>query len=280
MSGARGVGIGFRRRFADDVLTTDRTLDWLEVTPENFIGRGGRFTAAFERARADFDVLAHGVSLNLGGPDPFEPDQIEGLKTFLDRYEIDSFSDHLCFSTARGFYSYDLLPLPFTEEAVTHCAARIRELSDRLERAVYIENISAYTIMPGTMDEGAFTTAVCDEADCGILLDVNNVFVNATNHGLDPEALLRSLPAHRAKQIHLAGHLDHRSGLKIDTHGAPVHDDVWPLFETALGLTGDVPVLIEWDTDVPPLETVLDEADKARAIFRKVIQDGGQRRAG
>lgn len=264
-----GVGIGLRREFMQALLETNRQVDWLEIIPENIIGKAGRFPKAFEACRERWPMAAHGVALNLGGPDPFAEDHIGPLHQFLKDFDISTYSDHACYCTAEGHYSYDLLPLPMNETAVMHLARRIKEVQDRLQRQILVENISTYAIMPGSdLDEGAYLTAVCEEANCGLMLDVNNVFVNAFNHGLDANQLLHSMPLTRVGQMHIAGHLDKGTFL-LDDHGHPVVDGVWELYRGALKQCGPVPVLLEWDTHIPSLDRVLDEADKARAIYHE-----------
>jgi uncharacterized protein len=268
-----GVGIGLRREFASALLESDRTVDWLEVIPENIMGKAGRFPKLFERCRSRWPVAAHGVALNLGGPDPFDPDHLSQLKNLLSDFEIDSFSEHACYSSAGGHFSYDLLPLPMNEEAVKHVAKRVVQIQDQLERRILIENISTYAVMPGSdLDEGTYHTAICEEADCGLLLDVNNIYVNAFNHGIDPSSLLRSMPLSRVGQMHIAGHMDKETFL-LDDHGHPVSDGVWELYREALTKCGKVPVLLEWDTHIPSLERVLDEADHAREIYQAVTHN-------
>ena len=266
----RGVGIGYRREHYGELPTCTRTLDWLEIVPENYVRVGGACRARLSEARERFPILAHGVSANIGGPDPLDADYLGGLKQLLDDFEIPFYTDHLCYARIGGLSFYDLLPLPRTEEAVKHTAARIRELADRLERPVAVENISYYAVMPGSaLPEAEFIRAVCEEADCGLLFDVNNVYVNAVNHEQDPFEAMWALPLDRAWQIHLAGHV--RQGPRLlDDHGSPVVDTVWKMYQAALEKLGPIPTLIEWDTKIPKLDTVLDEADKARAIFTEV----------
>lgn len=280
MSAPSGVGIGLRRELAADVAACERQLDWLEIIPENFMGKDGPFSRALDRSAERFPIAAHGVAMNLAGPDPFLDEHTRLLKALLDRLGAPGFTEHLCWSKSHGHQSFDLLPLPFTGDAVRWVAGRVREVQDRLERRIAVENISTYALAPGgEMSEGAFHRAVCEEADCDLLLDVNNVYVNAINHHHDPLEHLLSFPLDRAAQMHLAGHQD--SGevcgagtdddrFLIDNHGGPVADPVWTLFEEAVRRCGPIPVLIEWDLNVPPLERVLDEADKARAIVSAV----------
>lgn len=265
----QGVGIGLRREHFAAIERCERALDWLEIIPENYVGHGGIARRNLARCRERWPVVAHGVSLSLGGPDPLPADYVAGLRRLLDELGAPFYTDHLCYATIEGINFYDLLPLPFTDEAVRHTAARIRELADRLERPVAVENISYYAQMPGgALDEGQFVTAVVEEAGCGLLLDVNNVYVNAINHGQDPQASLLALPLHRTLQIHIAGHIE-EGGRLLDTHGRPLVDPVWALYEEALARVGPVPTLLEWDTDIPALDRVLDEADRARVLWQR-----------
>jgi len=247
-------------------------VDWLEIIPENFLGKTGPFTDALRRAADRWAIGAHGVSMSLGGPDAFDPDLFRELRGLLDELGIDRYTEHLSFSTVRGFHTHDLLALPFRDEAVRWAASRIREARDRLGRPLDVENVSTYVRMPGTvMGEGEFVSAVCEEADCGLLLDVNNVYVSARNHGLAPDALLDALPLERTTRIHIAGHLD-RGDVCIDDHGHPIREEVFGLLRRALPRTGAVPILLEWDTHIPELDRVLDEADRVRAVADEVLR--------
>jgi hypothetical protein len=266
-----GLGIGVRPPFVPGLLTTDRSLDFLELVPENVVGRGGRALRDLVALRERWPMLAHGVGLSLGGPDPLDRTYIAALRTLLDTLGIPLYTDHLCYSRLGGLQTHGLLPLPETEEAVHHCAARIRTARDLLDRPVAVENIAQYAIMPGaTLSPEAFVTAVCEEADCGLLLDVNNVVVNATNRGTDARADLFALPLHRVVQIHVAGHEVHH-GRCLDSHGAPVSARVLELTAELLEHVGrQVPVLLERDLNLPPLDEVLDEADVLRdRLFRR-----------
>lgn len=266
-----GVGIGLRREHFAAIERCERELDWLEIIPENYVGHGGLGRRNLARCRERWPVVAHGVSLSLGGPDPLPGPYVAGLRRLLDELQAPFYTDHLCYARIDDLDFYDLLPLPFTEEAVRHTARRVRELADRLERPVAVENISYYAVMPGgSMSEGQFVTAVVEEAGCGLLLDVNNVYVNARNHGHEPLAVLDALPLHRTLQIHIAGHVE-ESGRLLDTHGRPLVDPVWRLYEDALARVGPVPTLLEWDTDIPALDRVLDEADRARELWRRFL---------
>lgn len=267
----RGVGIGLRRAHHDTILSCERRIDWLEIVPENFACTGGRTRTLLDACAQRWPILAHGVSLSLGGRGPLNDDYIDSLRALLDDLGAPFYTDHLCYGSIDGVAFHDLLPLPFTEEAARHCAARVRTLSERLERPIALENISYYATMPGSaMSHAQFVRAVLEEADCGLLLDVNNVFVNARNHGGDPHDWLHALPLERTMQIHVAGHTTEDDRL-LDNHGAPVVDPVWALLRSALQRVGEVPVLLEWDTQVPALDRVLDEADRAREIYDEVL---------
>jgi uncharacterized protein (UPF0276 family) len=275
----RGVGIGFRRPFAAELCETDRRVDWLEIIPENFLGKPGPFSHALRRAARRWPIGAHGVSMSLGGPDPFEASLFRELRAFLGELGIERYTEHLSFSTVLGHHTHDLLSLPYTESAIRHVAGRIREAAERLERPIDVENVSTYVRMPGSvLGEGEFVRHVVEEADCGLLLDVNNVYVSARNHGEDPNALLDALPLERTTRIHVAGHLE-KPDVLIDDHGHPVRPEVLALLERALARTGDVPVLLEWDTHIPSLDRVLDEADTIRSIVDSSLAGQQLRRA-
>ncbi len=262
-----GVGIGLRREFYESLPRSGRRLDWLEITPENFLTFGGRPRRALHAARERFPMSSHGVGLNLGGPDALDENYVRGLEALTREIAAPFFSDHLSYSRLGGVYLHDLLPLPFSEAAVEHVVPRIVQASSQVGLPFVLENPSYYAQMPGqTLDEAAFLGAVLEGADCGLLLDVNNVYVNARNHGYDPQAFILRLPLERVVQIHLAGHLRTPERL-IDTHGDRVCDEVWDLYRFTLAHTGPVSTLIEWDQDIPSLDAVLDEADRARALF-------------
>ncbi len=259
-----GAGVGLRREFFDDLLKTSRPVDWLEVVPENFMDFGGRPRAVLDACRERWTLLPHGVALDVGGPDPLSDDYLDKLAGLVRRMDAPFFSDHLCYSRLRGRYLHDLLPLPFSEAAVEHVVPRVREVQARVGRPFLLENPSYYARMPGgTLEEATFIRHVVEEADCGLLLDVNNVWVNARNHGYDPRAFMDALPLERVVQVHLAGH-EVRPDVLIDTHGAPVCEDVWALYRYLLGKVGPVSTLIEWDHAIPSLDAVLDQADRAR----------------
>ena len=266
-----GHGIGLRTQHFPRVLDGTARADWFEAISENFMIRGGRPLAVLERARADGPIVLHGVSLSLGSTDPLSDRYLRGLRTLADAFAPAWLSDHLCWGSFAGRYAHDLLPLPYTEEALAHVVRRVREVQDRLGRRILVENVSSYlTFVHSTMSEWEFLAAVAEGADCGILLDVNNVHVSAVNHGFSPEAYLDALPVDRVGQIHLAGHSDRGTHL-LDTHDASVGAAVWALYRHAVARFGRVSSLVEWDDRVPELEVVLAEAERARAIEAEVL---------
>jgi uncharacterized protein (UPF0276 family) len=241
-------------------------VGWIEAISENFIGVGGRPLAVLEKARRDFPVVLHGVSLSIGSVDPLDREHLAGLRGLADRIEPAYVSDHLCWGSHRGRYLHDLLPLPCTEEALQHVAERVQEVQDALGRQILLENVSSYVAFRGsTMPEWEFVAGVAERADCGILLDINNVYVSARNHGFDARAYLAAIPPDRVGQFHLAGHSD-RGTYLFDTHDAPVADAVWDLYAAAVRRFGRVPALIEWDEHVPALERLVEESRAAATI--------------
>jgi hypothetical protein len=263
-----GVGIGLRRELHDAVLATDRQIDWLEIISENFMGMEGRPRDVLTRCAARYPMVPHGVAASVGSG--ARPGYVEGLAELVSRLAPPFFSDHICYSSLGGHELFDLLPLPFSEEAATIAGTRARELAAAVGCPLLLENITFYAVMPGScMPEHAFIERVLDVSGAHLLLDVNNVYVNARNHGQDPRASLLALPLSRTRQIHLAGHVAEGDVL-LDTHSRAVADEVWALYRLALERTGPVPTLIEWDQSIPSLDAVLDEADRARAIMSEV----------
>lgn len=268
---ALGVGVGLRKKHADRIAAERPAMRWFEFTPENYMDRGGRSRAQLMAVAPHYRMACHGVGLGIGSVDPLDWDYLRSLKRIIRETGALWASDHLCWNRAGGRSSNDLLPLPFTEEAVRHTARRIRQVREFLELPFLVENVSAYAILPGAeMDEAEFTRAVIEEADCGLLLDVNNCYVNWRNHGTDPKRFFRTVPAWRVGQMHLAGH-DDRGDVCVDTHGSPVRDEVWGLFRDALSVTGPTSVLIEWDNDIPEWERLVEEAARAQAIHDEVV---------
>lgn len=258
-----GVGIGLRSRHSAEIEATHPPVPWFEVLSDNYLMPGGPSLVHLDRVRSRYPVVLHGVGMSLGSTDPLDRAYLGRLKALAVRVEPAWISDHLSFSSAGGRFIHDLLPLPRTEEAVLHVSARIREVQDFLGRRILVENASAYLEWSGsTLAEAEFVRAVAEEADCDLLLDVNNVHVSARNLGFDSEEFLRGIPAERVRQMHLAGYTDHGTHL-LDTHAERVHPPVWKLYDLALERFGPVPTLIEWDADVPELAVLLAEASEA-----------------
>ncbi|HSO00255.1 MAG TPA: DUF692 domain-containing protein [Candidatus Nanopelagicales bacterium] len=266
-----GVGVGLRRKHHDQILESQPRVDWFEIISENYLVPGGRPLANLDRVLSlGYRVVQHGVSLCVGGSDPLDMDYLRRLKELVRRTGSPWVSDHLCWTKAHGVDVHDLLPLPYTGEVVRHVAERARVVQDFLELPLLLENVSSYlTYAASEMTEWAFVSAVVEEADCGVLLDVNNIYVSAYNHGLDAEAYVDGIPAERVAQIHLAGHTNYGKYI-IDTHSDHVIDPVWDLYRRAVARTGPVSTLIEWDEDIPELEVLLAEAARARAIRDEV----------
>ena len=268
-----GHGIGLRTKHFPDLLEQGRRADWFEVITENFLRVGGRPRAVLEAVRADRPVVLHGVSLSIGSVDPLDEEYLRDLRGLADAMEPAWVSDHLCWGTFGRHNAHDLLPVPFTEEALSHVVARVVEVQERLGRRILLENVSSYlTYATSTLSEWDFLGEVSRRADCLILLDVNNVFVSATNHGFDALEFLSGMPVDRVAQIHLAGHQDLGTHL-LDTHDAPVPDPVWALYRAAVRRFGRVSTLVEWDDRIPPLDEVLAEAEKARRLASAVLEE-------
>jgi uncharacterized protein (UPF0276 family) len=243
-------------------------VDFLEVAPENWIGVGGRLGREFRAFTERYPFVAHGLSLSLGGPAALDETFIRRIKRLLDEHDFRYFTEHLSYCSDDG-HLYDLMPIPFTGEAVHYVAGRIRRVQEILERRIAIENVSYYAAPGKEMEEIDFIIAVLCEADCDLLLDVNNIYVNSINHHYDAQAFLTALPAERIAYFHIAGHHDEAGDLKIDTHGAPVVDPVWSLLETAYAHFGVVPTLLERDFNIPPLPELLSEVGQIAALQAK-----------
>ncbi|MBD9503139.1 DUF692 domain-containing protein [Pseudomonas sp. PDM17] len=262
----QGAGLGLRRAMLPDLLTLDeRAVDFLEVAPDNWIGVGGTYGEGLARLAERFPLSCHGLSLSLGGPEPLDHVFLGRVREFLDQHRVPLFSEHLSYCSDEG-HLYDLIPMPFTDEAVRHIASRIREVQDILGRRIAVENISYYAAPYQALSEIDFLLAVLGEADCDLLLDVNNLYVNAHNHGYDAAGFLARVPAERVACLHVAGHYDEAPDLKIDTHGAAVKDDVWSLLASAYQHLGSVPTLLERDFNLPPLAELLGEVATIRHL--------------
>ena len=265
-----GFGLGLRPQHYAALLQGDcDAVDWLEIVSENYMVDGGRPLAMLDRIAERWPLAMHGVALNIGGSDPLDADYLRALSKLAKRVRPALISDHLCWTRHRGVQLHDLLPLPYDEGTLRHVAARVRRVQDALGAQLVLENVSSYLRFAGdTLDEAGFLSALVADTGCGLLLDVNNVYVNAHNHGIDAVAYLDALPAHAIKQIHLAGHSADAlgSGLLIDTHDAPVCDGVWTLYAHARQRFGTVPTMIERDDHIPPLAELLAELGIARGI--------------
>jgi len=268
-----GFGVGLRATHYGEVVERRPRVDWFEIISENFMVPGGRPLRVLERIRRDYPVVMHGVSLSIGSTDPLDQRYLSELGALARRVEPAWISDHLCWTGVGGRNLHDLLPLPYTEEAVFHVAQRVRRVQDTLGRQILLENVSSYlSYHDSTMPEWEFLSAVAEEADCGILLDVNNVFVSAFNHRFAAEDYLFGVPVSRVAQFHLAGHSDYGTHL-LDTHDHPVCREVWELYALAVRRFGPVSTLIEWDDQIPPLARLLAEARRAGKIAATVAHD-------
>ena len=261
---ALGFGVGLRRPHYVHILEQHPSMDWFEVVSENFMVEGGRPLEVLEGVRTHYPIVMHGVSLSIGSSDPLNRSYLETLRATARRFEPAWVSDHLCWTGVGGRNLHDLLPLPYTEETVSHVSRRIRQVQEILERTILIENVSSYMAFRSSrLEEWEFLTAVAEEADCAILLDINNIFVSAFNHRFDPLRYIDAIPTERVVQFHLAGHSDHGSYL-LDTHDHPIRPEVWALYEHAVRRFGRVPTLIEWDDNIPDFEVLAAAADEAR----------------
>ena len=267
-----GVGVGLRVPHYEHLFERWPKMDFFEVISENFMVGGGLPRRNLDRALSRYRVVQHGVSLSIGSTSPLDRAYLAKLKELTRVTKTPWVSDHLCWTGAHGVNLHDLLPLPYTEEAIRHVAARVREVQDFLELPFAIENVSSYmTYTRSEMTEWAFLTAVAEEADCGVLLDVNNIYVSSFNHGFDPMEYLRGVPHRRVMQMHLAGHTN-RGKYILDTHDDHVIDPVWDLYREACKLAGPVSTLIEWDAHIPTWDVLAAEADKARRVRDEALQ--------
>jgi len=264
-----GAGLGLRHEFLAAAAARPPTeVDFFEVAPENWMRIGGRLGKAFRSLTEKSKFVCHGLSLSIGGPSPLDETFLAELKDFLEAHRIVIYSEHLSYCSDEG-QLYDLLPIPFTEEAVHYIAERVRRVQEILERRIALENVSYYAAPGREMDEIDFLNAVLREADCDLLLDVNNIYVNSINHGYDPVDFLLRLPSERIAYGHIAGHFVEAEDLRVDTHGADVVDPVWDLLDRAYGRFGIFPTLLERDFNVPPLPQLLREVGRIRAIQKQ-----------
>jgi hypothetical protein len=282
LSKVQGVGLGLRRELLDQLPPSpDGRIDFLEVAPENWMAMGGRLGAKFRALTERYPFSTHGLSLSIGSPAPLDVDFVTRIKQFLDEHRIELYSEHLSACSDDG-HLYDLMPVPFTESGVRWIAERVRQVQDILERRIALENVSYYAPvttpeMPvPELDEATFIRAVLEEADCNLLLDVNNAYVNSVNHRYDAEAFIRSMPAERIQYMHIAGHYREAEDLLVDTHGADVIDPVWQLLDVAYDHAGLCPTLLERDFNLPPLPELLAEVDTVRAHQNEVAHVGAR----
>ncbi len=264
------AGIGLRAQLHQPFLDSRPAVGWVEAHSENYFAVGGAQPEFLERIRADYPLSLHGVGLSLGSSDPLDATHLAHLKRIVERFEPGLVSEHLSWGAIQGRHFNDLLPLPYTEEALSHMVARVREVQDLLGRQILIENVSSYLEYTcSSLREWEFLTALVSESGCGLLLNVNNVYVSAHNHGFDAREFLERLPVNAVKEIHLAGHSRNSFGgrdILVDTHSTHVCADVWGLYAAAVRRFGEVPALIEWDTDIPALEVLVAEAHKADSV--------------
>lgn len=262
----RGAGLGLRRAFIGPLAEhPPESVDFYEIAPENWMRIGGKLGKQLRDLTERFSFVCHGLSLSLGGPAPLDEEFLGELKIFLDRHHIRLYSEHLSYCGDDG-HLYDLMPLPFTEEAIKYTAGRILRTQEILERRIAVENISYYAAPGKELDEIDFLNAVLEEADCDLLLDINNIYVNSINHRYDAGAFLSAIPAHRIAYAHVAGHYVEAADFLVDTHGAPVIDPVWQLLSTAYKKFGIFPTLLERDFNIPPLSELLREVRQIQAI--------------
>lgn len=275
-----GIGLGLRREIAEETLASSAAIDWLELVPENYMAIGGRARARLEEAKAKFPLVTHGVNLSIGASDPLNRDYLKDLERLLSFIDAPWWSDHFCYTTAGGAYMHDLLPVPLNMEAAKNMAKRAKSAQSFIGRPMLLENISYYMAMPGsTMDEVDFLSEVMERADIGLLLDVNNVYVNSINHNFDPYEYLDRLPLERVVQIHIAGH-SRTDDMIIDTHGAAIIEPVFELLDYVLKRTEVKAILLERDQNYPEFSEILAELKEIRNIAdkNKVLPSGKNKR--
>ncbi|MCH9693672.1 MAG: DUF692 domain-containing protein [Gammaproteobacteria bacterium] len=267
-----GAGLGLRRPLADKLMANPPTdVDFMEIAPENWIHVGGALGKKLRFFTERYPFLIHGLSLSIGSPAPLDEQLVRDIKAFMADHQIRLYSEHLSYCGDDG-HLYDLMPIPFTEEAVKYVAGRVRRVQDILEQRMALENVSYYAPTDSTMTEKEFLLAVLEESDCDLMLDINNIVVNSINHQYDAGDFLRAMPAERIRYFHLAGHYVEAEDLRIDTHGSPVDDAAWKLLEEAYQLFGPVPTLLERDFNFPPMEELIDEVRRIKALQEHTAQ--------
>lgn len=268
-----GAGLGLRRDLMSDLAQNQQPLiNFMEVAPENWINIGGSLGKKFRYFTERYPFVFHGLSLSIGSPSPVDQQLVRNIGELMDEHGVEIYSEHLTYCSDDG-HLYDLLPIPFTEESVRYVADRIKQVQDILQRPIALENASYYAAPEQEMSEIEFLTAVLNEADCHLLLDVNNIYVNSINHQYDPVEFLKALPGERIVYGHIAGHYDEADDLKVDTHGADVKSDVWQLLETAYQCFGVFPTLLERDFNFPPLNELLEEVSQIKRIQQQYLSE-------
>jgi hypothetical protein len=268
-----GYGLGLRKEHYETVLAEQPAVDWFEIISENYMVAGGKPLYYLDRVRERYPLVMHGVSLSIGGTDPLDQEYLLRLKTLADRVEPHWLSDHLCWTGFNGTNLHDLMPLPYTPEAIRHVAERVSQVQDYLGRQILLENVSSYVAYKDSeITEWEFLREIAEAADCLILLDINNIYVSAFNHNFDPYAYLTGIPVERVRQFHLAGHTCEQD-LIIDTHDHPIVDPVWALYAEAVRRFGHVSTMIERDDNIPPLSELLAELDQARRIAEDIHRE-------
>ncbi len=268
-----GAGLGLRRALLPGLADlSEGAIDFLEVAPENWIGVGGRFGRQFRAISERFPMVCHGLSLSIGSPAPLDYQFLKDLRSFLDEHKIGVFTEHLSYCSDDKGHLYDLMPIPFTEEAVTYVASRIREVQDALQRRIGIEHVSYYAAPAQVLSELEFVNAVLTEADCDLLLDVNNIYVNAINHGYDPLEFLQGIDGDRTVYVHIAGHYVEAEDLRVDTHGSAVIEPVWKLLDAAYQRWGVRPTLLERDFNFPQMPELIAEVSRIRSAQQSAVR--------
>lgn len=269
-----GFGLGLRPEHYEAILSEFPAIDWFEIITENYLVPGGKPLYFLDRIREHYPMVMHGVSLSIGSTDPLDWEYLKDVKALIDRVQPRWISDHLCWTGIQGRNTHDLLPLPYTEEVMNHVVPRIKAVQDFLERRLLLENVSSYiTYQESSMTEWTFLRTIAEQADCHILLDVNNVYVSSQNHEFNPIDYIMAMPTERIRQIHLAGHLNHGDYI-IDTHDHPIVDPVWDLYRETIRQHGLISTMIERDDDIPPLAELMHELERAKTIANAVLREG------
>ena len=268
----KGVGVGLRADHYQDIFNTKPEIPWFELLSDNYMADGGLPIIRAEKIRESYPITLHGVGMSLASADPLDMDYLKRLKTLIQRLEPVYVSDHLAWISVNQHHTHDLLPFPYTDFTLKHVADRINQVQDFLGRALLVENPSTYLDFHATeMSEWDFISGLSKQSDCDLLLDLNNIYVSATNHGFNPYEYLDAIPKDRVKEIHLAGY-EEMDNYLFDTHGHPIHPPVWDLYRAALHRFGPVPTLIEWDTDIPDFPTLQSEAKKAEKLMMEITR--------